>query len=59
MHYNNNNYFNINYSCFFNAFFCLGDCLLEILRLAKYKNAFIREEISGALLQDLDELGNS
>ena len=29
--------------------------LLEILLLAKYKNAFIREEISGALLQDLDE----
>ena len=29
--------------------------LLEILRLTKYKDAFIREEISGALLQDLDE----
>ena len=29
--------------------------LLEILRLTKYKDAFICEEISGALLQDLDE----
>ena len=29
--------------------------LLEILRLTKYKDAFIHEEISGALLQDLDE----
>ena len=29
--------------------------LLEILGLTKYKNVFIDEEISGALLQELDE----
>ena len=29
--------------------------LLEILGLKKYKNVFMSEEISGALLQELDE----